>query len=237
MTADNAASRLLELLKNAKEIDQNIQSSRAWQKLLKTKEPAVLLSRLGKMMALPEEISATLSNRVDTSRDVTQHISNQFFSAFSSHKLGDKWEVFVSRIDNHMFNYLSLASTLLETQASTKRLADHDLEEIRLDMLDILDKSRDSNLPPRVKAYIVSHLHEILSALDDYFITGAEPILTRIEASFGHAYVDKEYKGFLLDHELGKRLLESLTAAANLVTVAVGLPQITHAAILLQHGI
>lgn len=236
MTTDNAASRLLSILNKAKEIDKNTQSSRAWKEVLQTTDSALLLSRLGKVIALPEDISAALSNRVETNRDVIQHISRQFFVAYSSHKFSDKWEVFVSKIDNHMLNYLSLASTLLETQVRTRQLEDRELEEIRLDILDILDKSRNSELPPRVKAYLVSHLHEIISALDDYFITGAEPVLTRIEATLGHAHIDSEYKGFLRDDELGERLLESLAAAANLVTVAVGLPHLANAILLLQQS-
>jgi len=236
MATDNAASRLLELLRKAKALDQNVPSVKAWQTILETKGSAQLLSRLGKMIALPEKISETLSNSVDTTPGVVQHISNQFYAAFSSHKFSDKWEVFVTKIDGHMMNYLALASTLLETQVKTKRLEEAELDELRQGFVDLLEKVRASQLSPRVKAYVVLQLHDLVAALDDYFITGAEPILERIEAAIGHAYVDPEYKGFLRDHELGKSLLECLSAAANLVTVAVGIPQLVHVVQLLGQG-
>jgi hypothetical protein len=38
---------------------------------------------------------------------------------------------------------------------------------------------------------------------------------------------NKEYRNFLKDEELGKRLLDNLSAMANLMTVATGLPQLT----------
>jgi hypothetical protein len=236
MATDNAASRLLELLRKAKALDQNVPSVKAWQTILETKGSAQLLSRLGKMIALPEKISETLSNSVDTTPGVVQHISNQFYAAFSSHKFSDKWEVFVTKIDDHMMNYLALASTLLETQVKTKRLEEAELDELRQGFVDLLEKVRASQLSPRVKAYVVLQLHDLVAALDDYFITGAEPILERIEAAIGHAYVDPEYMGFLRDHELGKSLLECLSAAANLVTVAVGIPQLVHVVQLLGQG-
>ena len=106
MASDNAASRLHDLLSQAKAFDQNVTSVKAWQTILETKDSALLLSRLGKMIALPEQISATLSNSVETTPGVVRHISNQFYAAFSSHKFSDKWEVFVTKIDDHMMNYL-----------------------------------------------------------------------------------------------------------------------------------
>lgn len=236
MANDNAASRLFELLSQAKSIDQNMQSARAWRRLLRTDDSSLLLSRLGKMIALPEEISAALSNSTDTSPAVVGHISRQFYTAFSSHGFENKWEIFVARIDSHMLNYLTLASTLLETQAKTRRLEDSELDELRAEFQDLLERTRTSELPPRLKSYVVSQLHSLISALDNYFITGAEPILDRIEATIGHAHIDSEYKGFLKDHELGKSLLDCLGAAANVVTVAVGIPQLAQVIQLLQHG-
>jgi hypothetical protein len=236
MATDNAASRLLDLLSKAKAFDQNVPSVRAWQAILETKDPALLLSRLGKMIALPEQISAALSNSVDMAPGVIGHISSQFYAAFSSHKFGEKWEVFVAKIDNHMMNYLAMASTLLETRVKTKQLEVSELEELRQGFVDVLENVRACELSPRLKAYVVLQLHDLIATLDDYFVTGAEPILERIEATIGHAYVDGEYKGFLRDHELGNSLLECLGAAANLVAVAVGVPQLVHVVQLLGHG-
>lgn len=237
MAHDNAASRLLELLVKAKGIDPNIASIHAWDHLLDAnKNPALLLSRMGKMIALPEQIATTLSNSVETSPGVVQHISQQFYVAFTAHKFGEKWDVFISRIDAHMTNYLTLASTLLETKVKTKRLEADELQGLRESFEQLLDKVRASDLPPRLKSYVVSQLHGLITALDDYFITGAEPILGAVEATIGHACFDRDYKGFLTDHELGKSLLDCLGAAANLVTVAVGIPQLTRIIQLLHHA-
>jgi hypothetical protein len=237
MAHDNAASRLLALLAKAKGIDSNTPSARAWEQILDAKNnPALLLSRIGKTIALPEQISTTLSNSVGTPPEMLQHISQQFYLAFASHKFSEKWGEFIGRIDTHVINYLGLASTLLETQAKTNQLASDEIMHLRSSFADVLERVRAADVPPRLKSYIVSQLYDLISALDDYFITGAEPILERVEATIGHAYMDAEYKNFLTNHSLGKSLLECLGAAANLVTVAVGIPQLTQLVHLLQHG-
>lgn len=237
MAHDNAASRLLTLLAKAKGVDPSTPSVRAWEQLLDAKNnPALLLSRIGKTIALPEQISTTLSNSVGTPPEMLQHISQQFYLAFVSHKFNEKWGEFIGRIDTHIINYLGLASTLLETQAKTKQLGTDEIVNLRTGFATVLDQVRVADIPPRLKSYVVSQLHDLISALDDYFITGAEPILERVEATIGHAYIDAEYKSFLTNHGLGKSLLDCLGAAANLVTVAVGIPQMTQLLHLLQHG-
>lgn len=236
MTHDNAASRLLNLLQEAKKIDANTVSKHAWEKLLKAnKNPALLMSRMGKMLAIPEQISSTLSNTTGTNPEMLQHISQQFYIAFSAQKSNDKWNEFVGRIDSHVMNYLGLAMTLLETQAKTKKLEPDEIIELRSGFSALLEQVRDADISPRLRSYVVKQLHDLISILDDYFITGAEPILERIEATIGHAFIDEEYKNFLKDHQLGKSIFECLGAAANLVTVAVGIPQLTQFVQLLQH--
>lgn len=191
---------------------------------------------MGKMLALPQRISSVLSNSVEAPPDSVQHIANQLYTAFITHKFNEKWQAFTTRIDVHILNYLSLASTLLETQNSTKRLDDEELTSLREKFSSLLDDVRSSDIQPHLKSYIVMQLHGLIAELDDYFITGAAPILERIEATVGHAHVDAGYRSFLKDHELGQSLLKCLAAAANLVTVAVGVPQLAHIVQLLSHG-
>lgn len=227
MPRDNPASRLLALLTTAKEIDGNMPSSRAWGQLLDAiGDQALLLSRMGKLLQLPNEVTVRLSNVAGVQPQIISHISSQFYAAFSSHRFGEKWAEFTTRIDAHILNYLDLASNLLEAQTETKKLEVEELEKLRENFTDLLERVRGSDITSRLKAYVVLQLHGLIVALDDYFITGAEPILRQIEATVGHTYVDPTYKDFLQDHELGKCLLTCLAAAANMVTVAVGIPQL-----------
>lgn len=238
MSCDNPASRLLALLTTAKEIDGNTPSSQAWAKLLDAKgSQALLLSRMGKLLQLPNEVTVRLSNVAGVQPHIVSHISSQFYAAFAAHKFVEKWVEFTNRIDSHILNYLGLASSLFEAQTATQQLESDELEKLRTDFTELLERIRDADIKPRLKAYIVLQLHALITTLDDYFITGAEPILRQIEATVGHAYVDPAYKDFLQSHELGKSLLGCLAAAANMVTVAVGIPQLEQLVRhLLTHG-
>lgn len=238
MSCDNPASRLLALLTAAKGIDGNTSSSRAWAELLDTRgDQALLLSRIGKLLQLPNEVTVRLSNTAGIQPQIVSHISSQFYAAFASQKFGDKWSEFTNRIDGHVLNYLDLASNILEAQIETKRLEADNLEKLRTEFTELLERVRDSDISPHLKACVVLQLHALITTLDDYFITGAEPILKQIEATVGHAYVDPVYKSFLQSHELGKSLLGCLAAAANMVTVVVGIPQLEQLVRqLLTHG-
>ena len=237
MTNDNPASRLLSLLEKAKKMDPNMNCSTAWDVLLETnKDPSKLLSRMGKMISLPEQITSILANNsTSVSPEFLNHIAQQLKSAFTSQKTNDKWSEFINRIDIHLINYLGLASTLLETQVKTKSLTRDELEKLRHDFSNLIEEVRKSEISSRLKSYIVQQLYSILLAIDDYFITGAEPIINKIESTVGHALSDEEYKNFLKNEELGKTLFDCLSAAANLVTVAVGIPQLTQIITLIAH--
>jgi hypothetical protein len=82
-------------------------------------------------------------------------------------------------------------------------------------------------LPQELKAYLARELNELQHRLRCYGITGALPVLRQVESMVGHCLVDQSYYSFLTSHELGKRLFDSLNAMAAVVTVAVGLPQLT----------
>ena len=86
-----------------------------------------------------------------------------------------------------------------------------------------------SDIDIEVKKYLIRYIRKILTGIDDYFLTGALPILEAVETAVGHANIDKKYKTFLTDTEFGKKILDTLAATANVVTVAVGLPQLTTA--------
>ena len=88
-------------------------------------------------------------------------------------------------------------------------------------------KLEAAQLEPGLRAYLARELAELQHCIRNYKITGAVPALRQTEALMGHSLLDPQYSSFLTNHELGTRLLENLSAMANLLTVAVSLPQLT----------
>ena len=93
-----------------------------------------------------------------------------------------------------------------------------------------------SEITPDLKKYVIHHLRKILTAIEEYKISGALPILDAVESTIGHAYLDTSYRNFLTSSEVGAKILETLAATANVVTVAVGIPQLAQGFALLASG-
>ncbi|MGR2871218.1 hypothetical protein [Vibrio vulnificus] len=70
------------------------------------------------------------------------------------------------------------------------------------------------------KKYIQHYMQKILTAIDDYLISGAQPILDALEATLGHAVLDPEFKEDLKETETGSKIREVLGDLANVVTIA-----------------
>lgn len=239
MELDNSAYRLYKILETAKSIKPQSNNLYAWGELLQVNnDKALLLSRMGKMLELPKEISDSLNNVGSADSDTTAHISSQLFTAFTKQRFDLQWETFSNKIDNHVLSYLKLASSLLESQSKTSRIDEQKLEQLREDILSLIHEFKHSiDLNSRLKSYIVNQLHKIVLLIDDYFITGGQPILHQVEATVGHAFIDSEYKEFLKEKDLGKKLLDCLHIAASLTTVAVGFPEISNSIQLILENI
>lgn len=229
MNYDNPAARLLNLITEGRKNDPNANCRSVWVQLLGTNENPQLMSRLGKAMELPEQIISALSESFPSQGNTWSHWESQINSAFMAQNLNSTWNSFIGNIDNHSFTYLRLASDLLQSKANTKLLVDEEITSLRDSLQDIYTDAQTSPMPDEVRKFILRHLKKLIDGIDEYKISGALPILDSIESAVGHMAIDKNYKNFLFDTELGKKLLDTLSSAANVVTVAVGLPQLTQA--------
>jgi hypothetical protein len=235
MNYDNPAARLLAILQNGKRFDRSTMNCRTvWTEILESNgNEALLMSRLGKVMELPQAAVTALQELYPTEDATWTHWQGQVISGFASQQLHAAWQTFIDHIDDHTITYLKLSATLLQQRTTTKTLASDELRAIRDNLSDIVDDLVDSDQPEELKKYLVRHLRKILVSIDEYRLTGALPLLDSLESTLGHAALDRSYSKFLTDHELGKRVLDNLYAMANVITVAVGFSQLPQAAALL----
>lgn len=236
MNYDNPAARLLSILERGKTKTPATNCRAVWEDLLEAKgDLPLLMARLGKVMELPRLTITSLKEEFPQQGDMWTHWESQVNSAFMVQNLHANWDSFINNIDAHTLTYLRMASSLLQAKANTKLIEDADLASVREALTEILVEVITSDLPDEVKRYVVRNLRKIVDSIDEYKLTGALPLLDAVETTLGHAAVDKQYKTFLTDTDLGKRLLDTLASMANVVTVAVGLPQMTQAIALLTN--
>lgn len=228
MNYDNPAARLLNLLQIGKQKAKNTTCRVVWEELLDTQgNPPLLMSRLGKVMELPQLIIGALQESFPDQGNTWAHWEGQVNAGFMTQNLNATWESFVNHIDEHTIIYLRMTADLLAARSNTKLIADDSLDSIRKDLLAVLNQVLESDQPSEVKKYIVRNLRRMIASIEEYRLTGALPLLDAIDTTIGHMVFDKEYKSFLRDTELGKRLLDTLASMANVVTVAVGIPQLS----------
>lgn len=238
MEYDNPAARLLSILSAGKTIAATDPCGRSWAKLLETPEGdrALLVSRIGKLMGLPQDVIDQTKELYPNQQPTWQHWSNQVNKAFSTQNLNGQWQTFVQHIDDHTIRYLAMSADLLEAKSSIKQLDPSRITEIRETINDLISSVIQSDAEVSLKKYITHHLRLILNAIDEYKITGALPILDAVESTIGHAFLDENYRSYLKDTDMGKKIVETLGAVANLVTIAVGIPVLAHSILMLTAG-
>jgi len=238
MHQDNPAARLLAVLVAGKKIRREEICRQVWHKLLEVpqSDPALMVSRLGKLMALPQEIIQLTREAFPERPPTWHHWSGQVDAGFSNQNLNGHWLSFIDQIDDHTITYLTLAADNLDARASVRPLQKGAIDQLRATVADLLNSAIDSDLPVEVKKEVLRHLRNIAICLEEYQITGALPLLDAIEAPIGHACVSPNFRSFLKDHAVGQRVAEFLGVAANVVAVATGIPQLSVSFLALTEG-
>lgn len=234
MNYDNPAERLLVILREGKKFPKTESCRKVWEHLLGVSaDTALLTARLAKVMQLPAVIRDALREEFPEQGNTWGHWEAQVCGAFMSQDLQATWDTFTKHIDVHTLTYLQMSSGLLQSRANTKLVANGDLDAFKTTLNEILKELIASEQPVEVKLYLTRALQKIITTIDEYRITGALPMVDAIEATIGHAVRHGEYRSFFTDTALGERLMETLSAMANVVTVAVGVPQLGQAIALL----
>lgn len=226
MIYDNPAARLLSILEEGKNQSPETHCTKVWNLLLATEDTSLLVSRLGKTMNLTQQTIVAIQEEFPDGGNTWSHWAQQVNYAFMVQDISSKWVTFIKHIDDHTITYLRMSATMLQAKSNTKLIAVAELGALRQTFSDLLVDILAADIPVEIKKYLARQLRNIVDTIDDYRISGALPLLDAVDATVGHMAVDKEYNHFLTKTEIGKRLLDTLGAMANVVTVAVGLPQL-----------
>lgn len=231
MIGDNPAARLLAILELGIKQEQNIKCREVWRVLLDVEKgnDALLMSRLGKFMELPEQAIQIIKKDLPNQKGTYRHWSSQVNKAFSEQNLNGLWQTFRGHIDEHTLTYLRLTADLIQTKSSTSILTSENIQELKSKIDQLLSEVLASDFEYEVKHYIARYLQKILVSIDEYRISGALPIIESVEGAFGHAFFDEDYRKAMADTEIGKTIVSVLSALASAITVALGAPQLPQA--------
>lgn len=226
MRSDNPAARLLEILKQGKEQNGGFSTKVVWSSIFSIEEDdfvaaeSLLMAKLGQVMLLPHEIQILVSQYYpELSRDLI-HSMSKLQDAFTRQNLSGAWSSFIDHIDIHCISTLSLTASLLDNKLETCLIDKDNIDEFRLRVQNLINDALTIELDKDFKKFIVHYLQKILTALNDYLISGAQPILDALEATLGHAVLDPKFKEHLKDNGFGENVRKFISDLANVVTVA-----------------
>lgn len=228
MKTDNTAGRLLNILIEGRKYSGSDTTQEVWNKLLNIEDNnlALLMSRLGKIMELPNQIIDDINNYYPNQEVSYIHWNQAVIKAFASQDLNGQWYTFIDHIDDHTTNYLTTSVLLLDNKENTKLLSDKEISDIKININILIDDIINLDIDNSFKKYMTKYLTKIIISIDEYKITGVSPILESLEVTLGHAFVDQNYRDNIQKTEFGAKLITTLTTVASIVTIAVGLPQL-----------
>ena len=231
MLFDNPAASLQAILERGV-AEKNDQPCHAvWSRILELKpdEPGGLFSKLSAVMDLPRRTLVLLQASFPNQVAAAQIWMGPVESGFMQQQLNAQWSTFSAHIQPYCIAQLGLTAELIQTRLGAELMEEEDLLKVLSDLSELQDEIDRSVIDRALKAYLCRGLSELQHTIRNYRISGALPILNQTEAMVGHSLLDPAYSSFLKNHALGARLLENLSAMANLLTVAVSLPQLTQA--------
>jgi hypothetical protein len=228
---DNPAARLHEILFRALAHPNDAAAFSVWADVLEaTKDSSTVLARLSKVMLLPAEITILLREHYPKLASASDIWRSPLESAFISQRLDGQWITFKGKIDANCMSQLEMLSEMLHAKLHTVMSSEEDISNV-LEMFDALLNSlqEQSDIPADLRIYLYREIAILKRKLVEYKITGLSEVIRQSEAIVGHAARDASHWKFLTDHALGQRLLDSLNAAAALVTIHGGLPALSAA--------
>lgn len=229
MIYDNPAAALQSILEHGVTEKHDQPCHAVWARLLdlKPEDQGGLIPKLGSVMELPRKTLAIVQTSFPNQLSSAQIWMSPVETAFLQQQLAGTWGTFAVHIQPYCIAQLGLTAELIQTRLSTCLIPEDDIISILTSVGELQREIDESKLDNTLKAYLGRELCELQQLLRNYRITGAHPVLKQAESMLGHSLLDPSYSRFLTDHALGARLLESLSAMANVLTVAVSLPQLT----------
>ena len=228
MTINNPAARLLNILEQGKAINPETNCRKAWCQLLSVdvSDKAVLMGRLGKVMSLSTEILSRLHNIDGLKVERYIHWQTPLDNAFSQNNLQGKWNGFSQFIDAHVINYLSMTSDLLSLRSPDPTIPAPSLESILSNARDLIEEVKVSDLPPKIKDFMIKQLYKVCMAVEEYEINGAEAVSSAVESAFGYGLLHGDAVELARTNSTSKKFWQQMANIALVVSISTGVQQL-----------
>lgn len=228
MKLDNPAARLLSILERGNQIADSKSCREAWSELLDVNkgDHAVLMGRIGRVMALSTDIIERLENIGGIKVDRYMHWVKPLENAFIKNNLNGQWKEFKGQINVHVINYLSMTSDLLSHKCPEPIISESHLDSIIRSARSMIDDVRKAELPEDIKEFMIRHLYKVCVAVEEYIIRGSESVSAVAESAFGYGVLHGDSVELAKTNEVAKKFWQSMANIALIVSISTGVQQL-----------
>ncbi|WP_070095963.1 hypothetical protein [Pseudomonas sp. NBRC 111139] len=224
MTNDNPASRLLAILESIHDTPPNTPCKNAWCSALGIDDgnDSDLMIRLSQLMGTSVEAVLLMNERFPALKPQTSQWHVHLVTALTSQQLGSNINTFVNGYPRKHNDFLKVMDQMIGISAPTE-IDTSLINEFRASISKLINETLESDLEDKVKNYLAKALRKILSALDDYRLTGIIPVVESIELVAGHMFTDSKFRASM-NSEFGNKLFSVIGAIADSIAIATGAP-------------
>jgi hypothetical protein len=225
MLIENPAQQLLSILEKGKQTPKNILTRDALSKLLlvQNNEP-LLLNRVASFFTLADSTVLSLKNINSFDQHTTSHWYGQMNKAMLKLNMNVAWDNTINLIDQHSINYIRSHAYLLNAHSSVKSIPAEKLSDTKESLQELVKKIQESDFEQEMKNYLVRSISIVINHIDEYFLTGYVPIVESLNAIYGKAVMEPDFKETIKKSDLN--VWEILSNASSVISVSTGLPQI-----------
>ena len=224
---NNPAARLYAILRKAKNLP-NQNALKAWSEILSVAESnqAELIRRLGLLIALPSQIRAQIELIPEIDTDLYLKWIPEIDAGFSKFNLSASLTEFTNPISESSLNDLRYCSDVLSRKCPENTLDLSELESLKNDLLELIDRFLASSIEDHLKRLILEKLYSIHVAIQDYTLSGIMPLTNAVRNVVGTAITDQEtIKGFNKT-KLGADFWKMIHRVAMIVSILYGTAQL-----------
>ena len=187
-SSDNAALRLLKILRKGKSLGKGNKCRDMWHELLDVPghDQARLMTRIGKTMALTGEIrEAVLAVEPDKADSYLGWVP-AVNKAFTSQSYDGQWATFINHINDNALHFLSNTADMLGFRESPEFMEVKGVEGVSSQLDEIIAEILISTIEDPLRGHLLRELRSLKIAVDEYWLTGSSPVIQVAESAVAH---------------------------------------------------
>lgn len=182
----------------------------AWREVLNLPQDIddlAVMHKVSKVMCLPDIITKRIGRIEGENTAAYLGWKGDLYRAFRTVSFGHGFNKFSSSLSDSLVCNLELCAQRIDSDYSDYSISQKDLDELREEINELIDKTISAELAPNLKNYLLDHLYLLVESIDDYLITGIVGIEGAIDQIIGSSHTKPQTAKDVRESEMGKKFI------------------------------